>query len=296
MSDMDYGAVFDDMLRHEEEKRRALSVLLAELRAKAGHHLAVQARMGDVASYVTSVPLRWIADKVGFAADLPVFREISEGSKRLAADPNAVEMLRQRRPDWRRQQEMTAYLAGRRHHKFPPLLLVAWQHWACKPDSDKWAFDGTATDDSLTLVGLEPTGTCWDLHDDDTLFYAFDGQHRLLAILGLQELVRTGSLHPLDEKRRKKNQPPLSIDDLVERLQDNGGGNRAAIHERMQHLMDERIGIEIVPAVIREETIVRACRRLRQLFVDVNEHAKPLTSGGLARLDEPHGSGAQPAG
>ena len=169
MSDMDYGAVFDDVLRHEEEKRRALSVLLEELRAKAGHHLAVQARMGDVASYVTSVPLRWIADKVGFAADLPVFREISEGSKRLAADPSAVEMLRQRRPDWRRQQEMTAYLAGRRHHKFPPLLLVAWQHWACKPDSDKWAFDGTATDDSLTLVGLEPTGTCWDLHDDDTL-------------------------------------------------------------------------------------------------------------------------------
>ena len=60
--------------------------------------------------------------------------------------------------------------------------------------------------------------------------------------------------------------------------------------------MDERIGIEIVPAVVRGETIVRACRRLRQLFVDVNEHAKPLTSGGLARLDEPHGSGAQPAG
>ena len=53
--------------------------------------------------------------------------------------------------------------------------------------------------------------------------------------------------------------------------------------------MDERIGIEIVPAVIMGETRERALRRLRQLFVDVNEHAKSLTPGELAQLDEKHG-------
>lgn len=288
MTDIDYKAV-TDVVRHEEEKRRALSLLLGELRSKAEHHLAIQVRMGDVASYITSVPLRWIADKVHFAADLPIFRESSEGSKRIAVDPDTIEMIQQRQPDWRRQQEMTAYLASRRHHKFPPLLLVAWQDWAYKPDSDKWASDETATENSLTLLGLEPTGTYWDLDDSNTLFYALDGQHRLMAILGLQELIRTGSLHPLDERRRQKNQPPLSIDDLIERLQDNVGGDKTSIHERMQHLMDERIGIEIVPAVISGETILRAYRRLRQLFVDVNEHAKPLTSSELAQLDEHHG-------
>ena len=273
LTDIDYSAVVDVVVRHEAEKRRALHVLLGELHAKANHHLAIQAHMGDVASYLTSVPLRWIADRVGFAADLPIFRESAEGSKRIAADPDTIEMIRLRQPDWRRQQEMTAYLASRPHHKFPPLLLVAWQRWAYERDSDKWASDGTATEDSLTLLGLEPNGAYWNLDDSNTRFYALDGQHRLMAILGLQDLIRTGSLYPLDEKRRQKNQPPLSIDELVERLQNDTGGDRTAIHERMQHLMDERIGIEIVPAVIRGESIVDAFRRLRQLFVDVNRRS-----------------------
>lgn len=288
MTDIDYSAV-SEVVRHEAKKRQALHVLLGELHAKTAHHLAIQVHMGDVASYITSVPLRWIADKVGFAADLPIFRESSEGSKRIDVVPDTIEIIQQRQPDWRRQQAMTAYLASRRHHKFPPLLLVAWQRWAYESDNDKWAADGTATEDSLTLRGLEPNGTYWELDDSQTLFYALDGQHRLMAILGLQELIRNGNLYPLDEQRRQRNQSSLSIDDLVDRLQSNIGGDKTAIHEHMQHLMDERIGIEIVPAVIRGETIVNAFRRLRQLFVDVNEHAKPLTSSEIIQLDEHNG-------
>ena len=288
MSNTDYSAV-SDVVRQEAQKRQALSLLLGELRAKAEHHLAIQVHMGDVASYVTSAPLRWIAAKVGFAADLPIFRESIEGSKRVAVDQQTIETVQQRQPDWRRQQEMTAYLATRRHHKFPPLLLVAYQHWVYTDDSDKWAPDGKAMHDSLTLASLEPSGTYWDLDDSDTLFYALDGQHRLMAILGLNELVTTGSLHALDENRKQRNQPPLSRDALIKRIQDNVGGDKHAIHERMQRLMDERVGIEVVPAVIIGETYVRALRRLRQLFVDVNEHAKTLTASELAQLDENHG-------
>ena len=288
MTDIDYSAI-SDVLSQETQKQKVLSQLLGELRGKAQHHLAIQIRMGDVASYITSVPLEWIANKVGFAADLPIFRESAQGSKRINVDPDTIEIIQQRQPDWRRQQEMTAYLASRRHHKFPPLLLVAYQQWAYKNESDEWAPDGTATEDSLTLLGLEPTGTYWDLDDSNTLFYALDGQHRLMAILGLQELIRNGNLHALDQDRRQKNQSPLSIDELIERLGDNIGGDKTAIHERMQHLMDERIGIEIVPAVVSGENIVQAFRRLRQLFVDVNEHAKTLTSSELAQLDEHHG-------
>ena len=288
MTDIDYSAI-TDVLRHETQKQQALSQLLGELRAKAEHHLAIQVHMGHVASYITSVPLDWIANKVGFAADLPIFKESTEGSKRIAVDPDTIEIVQQRLPDWRRQQEMTAYLASRRHHKFPPLLLVAYQHWVYERDNDKWAPDGIATENSLTLFGLEPSGTYWDLDDSNTRFYALDGQHRLMAILGLQELIRTGILHALDEERRPTSKPSLSIDELLQRLQDNVGGDKVAIHESMQHLMDERIGIEIVPAVISGETIVGAFRRLRQLFVDVNEHAKPLSSSELAQLDEHHG-------
>ena len=72
-------------------------------------------------------------------------------------------------------------------------------------------------------------------------------------------------------------------------MQENIGGDKHAIHERLQRVMDERIGIEIVPAVRNGETFDDALRRLRQLFVDVNEHAKTLTNSELAQLDENNG-------
>lgn len=269
MTDIDYSAV-SDFVRHAAEKRRALHVLLGEFHAKANHHLAIQIHMGDVASYITSVPLRWIADRVGFAADLPIFRESAEGSKRIAVDPDTIEAIQQRQPDWKRQQGMTEYLATRQHHKFPPLLLVAYQHWVYEIDNDKWGPDGKAMDDSLSIIGLEPNGAYWDLDDSDTRFYALDGQHRLMAILGLRDIVTTGSLHALDENRKPQNKPPLSRDELVKR----GGGDRHAIHEGLRRLMDERIGIEIMPAVVSGETFAHALRRLRQLFVDVNRRPR----------------------
>ena len=287
MNDTDHSVVAD-VVRQDATDRQALSILLEKLRSKAEHHLAIRVHMGNVDSYVTSVPLQWIT-KVRFAADLPIFRESIEGSKRITVDQDTIETIQQRQPDWRRQQHMTAYLATRRHPKFPPLLLVAYQHWVYDDDSDKWAPDGKAMQDSLTLAGLEPSGTYWDLDDSDTFFYALDGQHRLMAIQGLNELITTGTLHALDENRKQRNRPPLSRDALIRRMQENIGGDKHAIHERLQRVMDERIGIEIVPAVRHGETFDDALRRLRQLFVDVNEHAKTLTNSELAQLDENNG-------
>lgn len=281
MTDIDVS----DVVHREARNRQALSLLLDELHTKDRHHLAIQVQMGMVNSYVTSVPLRWIAANVGFAADLPIFTESAEGSKRIDVDPDTIEMIQQRQPDWRRQQDMTEYLAVRQHHKFPPLLLVAYQHWVYEVDSDKWGPDGKAMCDSLTVTNLEPNGTYWDLDDTNTLFYALDGQHRLMAILGLRDMVTTGSLHKLDENRKPQNKPPLSRDELIK----HGSGDKNAIHERLQHAMDERIGIEIMPAVISGETLGHALRRLRRLFVDVNKNAKTLTKSELAQLDEDNG-------
>lgn len=287
MSATDHSVVAD-VVRQEHTDRQALSILLEKLRSKAEHHLAIRVHMGDVDSYVTSVPLEWIT-KVRFAADLPVFRESIEGSKRITVDQETIDTIQQRQPDWRRQQEMTAYLATRPHPKFPPLLLVAYQHWVYDDRSDKWAPDGRAMHDSLTLAGLEPSSTYWDLDDSDTFFYALDGQHRLMAIQGLNELITTGTLHALDENRKQRNRPPLSRDALIRRMQESIGGDKHSIHERLQRVMDERIGIEIVPAVRNGETFDDALRRLRQLFVDVNQNAKRLTNSELAQLDENNG-------
>ena len=190
--DLDLSSI-TDVVQVLQERQRALSVLLNEQRTRARHHLALGVRMGEVCSYVTSVSLRWVAENVGFAADLPIFRESVEGSKRIAVDKETVDRMQQRHPDWRRQLEMTAYLVTRRHHKFPPLLLVGYQHWVYGEKSEEWGTDAHAMQDSLTLTGLEPSGTYWDLDDSETKFYALDGQHRLMAILGLKELITTGN-------------------------------------------------------------------------------------------------------
>ena len=287
-SQQDMDALLD-VMQAQQREQRVLSQLLEKLRTQASHHFVLQVRMGEVSSYLTSVTLGWVAEKVRFAADLPIFREGSEGSKRIQVDPETIEKVQQRQPDWRRQLQMAAYLATRRHHKFPPLLLVGYQRWVYENRHDKWGTDASAMNDSLTLRGLEPTGTYWDLDDTETEFYALDGQHRLMAILGVRELIQTGQLHALDEKRKPKKGGGLSREEIVDHIHNGTGESHADIHERLQHLMDERIGIEIVPAVRVGETYDEALRRLRQMFVDVNENAKVLSRSELAQLDETNG-------
>ena len=287
-SQQDMNALLD-VMKVQQTEQRVLSQLLEKILAQASHHFVLQVRMGDVSSYLTSVTLGWVSEKVRFAADLPIFRESTEGSKRVPVDPETIELLQQRQPDWRRQLQMAAYLATRRHHKFPPLLLVGYQRWVYEKRHDKWGIDANAMNDSLTLRGLEPTGTYWDLDDSETEFYALDGQHRLMAILGVRELIQTGQLHALDEKRNPKKGGGLSREEIVDHIHNGTGESHSDIHERLQHLMDERIGIEIVPAVRMGESYDEALRRLRQMFVDVNENAKVLSRSELAQLDETNG-------
>ena len=278
-----------DVERTKQREQRVLSQLLETLRKQTNHHLVLHVRMGEVSSYLTSVTLDWVATNVRFAADLPIFRESSEGSKRIQVDPETIELVQQRQPDWRRQLQMAAYLATRRHHKFPPLLLVGYQGWVYKHRDEKWGTDAHAMNDSLNLQGLEPTGNYWDLDDTETEFYALDGQHRLMGILGLRELIQTGNLHALDQNRNPKRAGGLSREEIVEHIHIGTGESHADIHERLQHVMDERIGIEIVPAVRFGETYIEALQRLRQMFVDVNENAKVLSTGELVQLDEANG-------
>ena len=287
-SQQDMDAILD-VMKAQQREQRVLSQLLGKLRSQTSHHLVLHVRMGEVSSYLTSVTLEWVANKVRFAADLPIFRESTEGSKRVQVDPETVEQLQQRQPDWRRQLQMAAYLATRRHHKFPPLLLVGYQRWVYERRHDRWGTDAHAMNDSLTLRGLEPTGPYWDLDDTETEFYALDGQHRLMAILGLRELIQNGQLHALDQERNPRKGVGLSREEIVDHIHKGTGESHADIHERLQHIMDERIGIEIVPAVRMGEIYGEALQRLRQMFVDVNENAKVLSRSELVQLDETNG-------
>ena len=276
----------DDLLEvteSQQKEHRVLSYLLGNLRSQANHHLALRVHMGDVSSYLMSVTLGWVAERVGFAADLPIFYESGEGPERIRVDRPALEQVRKRQPDWRRQVDLAAYLTMRRHPKFPPLLLVGYQSWVYDGRHEKWGTDSRAMNDSLTLTGLEPTASCWDLDDAETRFYAFDGQHRLMAILGLRELIQAGHLHALDENRTPKKRGGLSREEIVEHIRQSTGESRGEVLERFQRLMDERIGVEVVPAVRMEESLPESFRRLGRMLVDVNEQARTRGRSELAR-------------
>ena len=119
-----------------------------------------------------------------------------------------------------------------------------------------------------------------NLSEKDVTIYALDGQHRLMGVQGLMELLKTGKL-----QRYKKDKTPedsfITVNDLVEQYQVDLA--------YLQNLPKEKIGIEFIAAVAAGETREEARRRVRSIFVHVNLMAAPLTKGQLAQLDEDDG-------
>ena len=288
----DNDSIISDVIRQEDRDRQALAILLDRQREKKGHVLALRAHMGITPSYVTTVPLSWVAQHVRFAGDLPVFKgRVNKKSKKVPVDENTLGDIRQRNPDWRRQLQMTAYLAAHRNHKFPPLLVVGWQNWVHESKAEQWGPQDKAMYDSVPAVQLDHNNAYIDLNYVNTNYYAMDGQHRLMAILGLQDLLVKGRLPALNEDGEPKSQGGISLEGVIEeitrRYPDEEDEN--AIHQRLQGAMQENIGIEIIPAVARGETYRDSLFRLRRIFVDVNENAKSLNKGELTLLDENDG-------
>ena len=280
------------VVRQEEEDRRALAILLDRQREKEGHALALRMHMGVTTSYVTAVPLEWVAQKIRFAGDLPIFKgKVDKKSKRVPVDENTLDDIRQRNPDWRRQLQMTVYMMAQRNHKFPPLLVVGWQDWVHDPSAEQWGAKDRATRDSVPVTPLDHKNAYIDLNYADTNYYALDGQHRLMAILGMQELLVKGRLSAMDEHGNPKSKGGISLEGIVEEITRRYPDEKdeGAVHRRLQGIMRENIGLEIIPAVARNETYRESLFRLRRTFVDVNENAKQLKKGEITLLDENDG-------
>ena len=111
--------------------------------------------------------------------------------------------------------------------------------------------------------------------------FALDGQHRLLGVQGLIELVRKGKLVVLDKRGKQKAGREITADALSERY--------GISSSHLQTLASERIGVEFISAVVPGETRPQAKRRVRSIFVHVNRMAAPLTKGQLHQLDEDSG-------
>ena len=280
----DLDKIVDDLREQDITKARTLRQLLDWQSEKRDRLFALPARMGTNRSYLMSVSLRWIADNVSFARDIPIFRPRQcSGTKAVLINSTTIQCLLQREPDYRRQLPMALYLATRRHRKFPPLLLVAYQDWVYDKNSDNWGPHGRALDSSLNTTALNTNSTLVDLDVANTSYYALDGQHRLMAIKGLRELL-DGRLNAKTADGNPNPRKTVTRDEL-ERYRDEYGSGEATTHG----LLDEVMGIEVIPAVNRGETYPSALARLRSVLVDVNENAKPPINGEPSMLDEYNG-------
>ena len=266
--------VIDDVIQMEERNRQALSLLLALQREKDGHLLALSTRMGEIPSFVTSVTLAWVAQNIYFAGDLPIFKgKVDKTTKKSFMDENIYDDIQQRQLDWRRQLPMALYLATRRNHKFLPLLVVGCQDWVYDNNAEQWGLE-RAMQNSHTAISLEPKANYFDLDTKNTKYYALDGQHRLMAILGLHELLTKGKLFSLDANGKPEPKRFITRETIYAQAQKENGENEHTVHNRLEGLMSESIGIEIIPAIVNGETYEEAIFRLRDTFLDVNENTR----------------------
>lgn len=270
---------------HEREmkEQQILAVLLENYLGRKDRIFVQKTEMGGIEAYVGSVTLEWFADRVNFASFLPLLqKKYNPETGNIEIDADSIDEIQQRPLDWSRQAPLVQYLAARKNHKFPPVLVVINQPWVDNPKAAEWDSQRRATKSTTEFTPLDREGKVGllNLSEADVTVYALDGQHRLMGVQGLMELIRTGKLH-----RYKKDKTPydtfITVADLIEQYQVEPG--------YLQSLPKEKIGIEFICAIAAGETREQARRRVRSLFVHVNLMATPLSKGQLAQLNEDDG-------
>ena len=274
--------IASQILERENQEKQALALLLDRYLARNDQIMVQKVEMGGTEAYIGSVTLEWFARRVRYASQLPLLRQkFNPTTQNVEIDAESIEEIQQRPLDWSRQASLTQYLAARKNHKFPPVLVVVNQPWVDNPKSEQWDSNGRVLKSAAEFTPLDKDGKVGllDVSQDVTIF-ALDGQHRLMGVQGLMELIQTGKL-PRYKKDKKPSGAVITIDDLRQEYQVEGA--------YLQNLAKEKIGIEFISAVVTGENYDEARRRVRSIFVHVNLMAVPLSKGQLAQLDEDDG-------
>lgn len=270
-------------LARENKDKQVLSLLLEKFLGKKDQILVQKTEMGGTEAYVGSVTLEWFADQVRFASSLPLLQQkYNSETDNVEIDADSIEEIRQRPLDWSRQLPLAQYLAARTNHKFPPVLVVINQPWVDNPKAAEWNKQASATKSTIDFTPLDKDGKVGLLNvsEEDVTIYALDGQHRLMGVQGLMELIKTRKLQRY-RKDKTTDDTFITLSDLIEQYHVDPA--------YLQNLPQEKIGIEFICAVAALETREQARRRVRSIFVHVNLMAAPLTKGQLAQLNEDDG-------
>ncbi len=269
-------------IEQENKDLELFTLLLDKYLGTRDRILVQKTEMGGTQAYVGSVTLEWFAGRVHFASCLPLLQQkYNPQTDNIEIDADSIDEIQQRPLDWSRQAPLVQYLVTG-NHKFPPVLVVINQPWVDNPNAPEWDSKGRAIKSSLEFSPLDKNSTfgLLNISEENVTIYALDGQHRLMGVQGLMELVNTGKL-----QRSKKDKTPygtfITVDDLVEKYHVSSAD--------LQSLPKEKIGIEFICAVAAGETREEARRRVRSIFVHVNLMAVSLSKGQLAQLNEDDG-------
>jgi DGQHR domain-containing protein len=272
-----------EYLERENKDKQVLALLLDKFLEKKDQILVQKTEMGGTEAYVGSVTLEWFAGRVHFASGLPLLqKKYNPETDNIEIDADSIDEIQQRPLDWSRQAPLVQYLAARKNHKFPPVLVVINQPWVDNTKAAEWDAEGRAKKSTTNFTPLDKDGKVGLLNvsEEDVTIYALDGQHRLMGVQGLMELIKTGKLQRY-KKDKTADDSFITVSDLIEQYQVDP--------TYLQGLPKEKIGIEFICAVNAEETRTEARRRVRSVFVHVNLMAAPLTKGQLAQLNEDDG-------
>ncbi|MGB3511837.1 MAG: DGQHR domain-containing protein [Microcoleaceae cyanobacterium] len=271
-----------EVLENDNREREAIAILLDKHIGRDDRLLVQKTQMGNTEAYIGSVTLEWLDSRVRFASQLPLFRQkFDVETDNVIRDAETIDEIQQRPLDWSRQAPLTLYLATRKAHKFPAVLVVISPSWVDNPKAGEWNKNGEANKSATEFLPLDSAGKVGllDLRLEVAVF-ALDGQHRLMGIQGLMELIKTGKLFRYN-KQKKTVGAAITIDDLTE-------AHSVELPD-LQKLAYEQIGIEFIPAVVKGETRAQARRRVRSVFAHVNLTAVKLSKGQLALLNEDDG-------
>ena len=158
--------------------------------------------------------------------------------------------------------------------------MVGTRTWVDDPGADEW-LDDKAQVSSITFTPLDHRGNLGLIDvSSDAFIYALDGQHRLMGVMGLMDLIKQSRL-PRKAKDGKEKGSPITTEYLELEY--------GVTPEHLQRLSKERIGIEFISGVVAGETRDDAKQRVRSIFVHVNTMAAPLSKSQTDQLDEDYG-------
>ena len=275
----------------EIKKRRFINQILDEYGGLKGKHVAIRGYMGrtlvnsgkptQVPSYSVMHSLLWVASHIRMGSEMDFIRNnLDEETGKLIIDEQNAELLRQRAPDWSRQVDLAAYLIQEESHKFGTILAVISPAWVDDANHENWGRDGRALENAAKFEALDSAGNIGLLNLDDVLVYALDGQHRVMGIRGVNEISEGG----IFEKNREGVQlkKKWTKDELLSTLRASTGD--------ISRILEEKINIEYIPAVVVGEKREEATKRVRSVFNAINNQAKKPDKGENILLDENSGA------